>query len=387
MMKKISNNKLDESILNWPIYMQRALDLACNVLNTTPNPRVGCVLVKGDRVVGEGWHVAAGEDHAEIMALKQAGANAESALAFVSLEPCAHVGRTGPCSSALIEAGVSKVIVASIDPNPEVAGQGVANLLDAGIEVIQLVDFDQVARQINPGYFKRRESGLPFVRCKLAMSLDGRTALANGESKWITGPAARADVQRLRAESSAIITGIETVLADDPSLNVRAEELDLDSAELARNEKALSQQPLRVVLDSKRRIPESAKILALPGDVKIFGAVAEDAKLAANVEYIASAKSGERVSLQFVLESLASDFSCTEVLVEAGPVLSTAFIQAGLVDELIVYIAPKLLGSDARALLNVAGLKSMSETVDFEISDASQLGGDIRLVLKPATVS
>lgn len=387
MMKKISNNKLDESILNWPIYMQRALDLACNVLNTTPNPRVGCVLVKGDRVVGEGWHVAAGEDHAEIMALKQAGANAESALAFVSLEPCAHVGRTGPCSSALIEAGVSKVIVASIDPNPEVAGQGVANLLDAGIEVIQLVDFDQVARQINPGYFKRRESGLPFVRCKLAMSLDGRTALANGESKWITGPAARADVQRLRAESSAIITGIETVLADDPFLNVRAEELDLDSAELARNGKALSQQPLRVVLDSKRRIPESAKILALPGDVKIFGAVAEDAKLAANVEYIASAKSGERVSLQFVLESLASDFSCTEVLVEAGPVLSTAFIQAGLVDELIVYIAPKLLGSDARALLNVAGLKSMSETVDFEISDASQLGGDIRLVLKPATVS
>lgn len=387
MMKKISNNKLDESILNWPIYMQRALDLACNVLNTTPNPRVGCVLVKGDRVVGEGWHVAAGEDHAEIMALKQAGANAESALAFVSLEPCAHVGRTGPCSSALIEAGVSKVIVASIDPNPEVAGQGVSNLLDAGIEVIQLVDFDQVARQINPGYFKRRESGLPFVRCKLAMSLDGRTALANGESKWITGPAARADVQRLRAESSAIITGIETVLADDPFLNVRAEELDLDSAELARNGKALSQQPLRVVLDSKRRIPESAKILALPGDVKIFGAVAEDAKLAANVEYIASAKSGERVSLQFVLESLASDFSCTEVLVEAGPVLSTAFIQAGLVDELIVYIAPKLLGSDARALLNVAGLKSMSETVDFEISDASQLGGDIRLVLKPATVS
>ena len=387
MMKKISNNELDESILNWPIYMQRALDLACNVLNTTPNPRVGCVLVKGDRVVGEGWHVAAGEDHAEIMALKQAGANAESSLAFVSLEPCAHVGRTGPCSSALIEAGVSKVIVASIDPNPEVAGQGVANLLDAGIEVIQLVDFDQVARQINPGYFKRRESGLPFVRCKLAMSLDGRTALANGESKWITGPAARADVQRLRAESSAIITGIETVLADDPSLNVRAEELDLDSAELARNEKALSQQPLRVVLDSKRRIPESAKILALPGDVKIFGAVAEDAKLAANVEYIASAKSGERVSLQFVLESLASDFSCTEVLVEAGPVLSTAFIQAGLVDELIVYIAPKLLGSDARALLNVAGLKSMSEPVDFEISDASQLGGDIRLVLKPATVS
>jgi len=210
MMKKISNNELDESILNWPIYMQRALDLACNVLNTTPNPRVGCVLVKGDRVVGEGWHVAAGEDHAEIMALKQAGANAESALAFVSLEPCAHVGRTGPCSSALIEAGVSKVIVASIDPNPEVAGQGVSNLLDAGIEVIQLVDFDQVARQINPGYFKRRESGLPFVRCKLAMSLDGRTALANGESKWITGPAARADVQRLRAESSAIITGIET---------------------------------------------------------------------------------------------------------------------------------------------------------------------------------
>ena len=384
-MKKISNDKLQPEILDWPVYMRRAIDLAGNAINTSPNPRVGCVLVINQEIVGEGWHVALGEAHAEVMALEQAGDRAKSSIAFVSLEPCSHTGRTGPCSDALIKAGVSQVVIACIDPNVEVAGKGVEKLIAAGIPVTQLTDFDSLARAVTPGYFKRREQGIPYVRCKLAMSLDGRTALANGESKWISGQQSRSDVQRLRAESSAVITGIETVLADDPSLNVRIGDLNLTQEDLARNEKALSKQPLRVILDSHLRTPTEAKILSLPGEVKVFSIDTPGTakNLASNVEYVQAAASGKRVSLHSVLESLASDFACTEVLVEAGATLSTAFIKAGLVDELIVYIAPKLLGSDARSLLNIAGIESMSDSLNFEITDLQQIDCDIRAVLKP----
>jgi diaminohydroxyphosphoribosylaminopyrimidine deaminase/5-amino-6-(5-phosphoribosylamino)uracil reductase len=384
-MKKISNDKLQPEILDWPVYMRRAIDLAGNAINTSPNPRVGCVLVINQEIVGEGWHVALGEAHAEVMALEQAGDRAKSSIAFVSLEPCSHTGRTGPCSDALIKAGVSQVVIACIDPNVEVAGKGVEKLIAAGIPVTQLTDFDSLARAVTPGYFKRREQGIPYVRCKLAMSLDGRTALANGESKWISGQQSRSDVQRLRAESSAVITGIETVLADDPSLNVRIGDLNLAQEDLARNEKALSKQPLRVILDSHLRTPTEAKILSLPGEVKVFSIDTPGTakNLASNVEYVQAAASGKRVSLHSVLESLASDFACTEVLVEAGATLSTAFIKAGLVDELIVYIAPKLLGSDARSLLNIAGIESMSDSLKFEITDLQQIDCDIRVVLKP----
>ena len=384
-MKKISNDKLQPEILDWPVYMRRAIDLAGNAINTSPNPRVGCVLVINQEIVGEGWHVALGEAHAEVMALEQAGDRAKSSIAFVSLEPCSHTGRTGPCSDALIKAGVSQVVIACIDPNVEVAGKGVEKLIAAGIPVTQLTDFDSLARAVTPGYFKRREQGIPYVRCKLAMSLDGRTALANGESKWISGQQSRSDVQRLRAESSAVITGIETVLADDPSLNVRIGDLNLAQEDFARNEKALSKQPLRVILDSHLRTPTEAKILSLPGEVKVFSIDTPGTakNLASNVEYVQAAASGKRVSLHSVLESLASDFACTEVLVEAGATLSTAFIKAGLVDELIVYIAPKLLGSDARSLLNIAGIESMSDSLNFEITDLQQIDCDIRAVLKP----
>lgn len=387
-MKKIRNDELEPEIIDWPVYMRRAIDLAGNAINTSPNPKVGCVLVKNEEIVGEGWHVAVGEAHAEVMALTQAGDQAKSSIAFVSLEPCSHTGRTGPCSDALINAGVSQVVIACIDPNPEVAGNGVERLLKAGIPVTQLVDFEPLARAVTPGYFKRREQGIPYVRCKLAMSLDGRTALANGESKWISGRQSRSDVQRLRAASGAVITGIETVLADDPSLNVRIDDMNLAQEEIARNELSLSKQPLRVILDSQLRTPDTAKILALPGDVKIFTISPPGAAKnpASNVEYLQTEASGKRVSLHSVLESLASDFACTEVLVEAGATLSTAFIQAGLVDELIVYIAPKLLGSDARSLLNIAGIESMSDSLDFEISDLRQIDCDIRVVLKPILI-
>ena len=384
-MKKIRNDELEPEFIDWPVYMRRAIDLARQAINTSSNPRVGCVLVTNQEIVGEGWHIAIGEDHAEIMALKQAGDRAASSIAFVSLEPCSHTGRTGPCSDALIHAGVSQVVIASIDPNPAVAGSGVEKLVAAGIPVTQLIDFDSLARAATPGYFKRREQGIPYVSCKLAMSLDGRTALANGQSKWISGPASRSDVQRLRAASGAVITGIETVLADDPSLNVRISDLNLHPEELARNELSLSTQPLRVILDSRLRTPDTAKILTLPGEVKVFTIEppAPGKNGASNVEYRQVAASGKRVSLHSVLESLASDFACAEVLVEAGPTLSTAFIKAGLVDELIVYIAPKLLGSDARSLLNLAGIESMSDSLNFEITDLRQIDRDIRVVLKP----
>ena len=384
-MKKIRNDELGPEFIDWPVYMRRAIDLARHAINTSSNPRVGCVLVTNQEIVGEGWHIAIGEDHAEIMALKQAGDRAASSIAFVSLEPCSHTGRTGPCSDALIHAGVSQVVIASIDPNPAVAGSGVEKLVAAGIPVTQLIDFDSLARAATPGYFKRREQGIPYVSCKLAMSLDGRTALANGQSKWISGPASRSDVQRLRAASGAVITGIETVLADDPSLNVRISDLNLHPEELARNELSLSTQPLRVILDSRLRTPDTAKILTLPGEVKVFSIEppAPDKNRASNVTYRQVAASGKRVSLHSVLDSLAADFACAEVLVEAGPTLSTAFIKAGLVDELIVYIAPKLLGSDARSLLNIAGIESMSDSLNFEITDLRQVDRDIRVVLKP----
>jgi len=384
-MKKIRNDELEPEFIDWPVYMRRAIDLARQAINTSSNPRVGCVLVTNQEIVGEGWHIAIGEDHAEIMALKQAGDRSASSIAFVSLEPCSHTGRTGPCSDALIHAGVSQVVIASIDPNPAVAGSGVEKLVAAGIPVTQLIDFDSLARAATPGYFKRREQGIPYVRCKLAMSLDGRTALANGRSKWISGPASRSDVQRLRAASGAVITGIETVLADDPSLNVRISDLNLHPEELARNELSLSTQPLRVILDSRLRTPDTAKILTLPGEVKVFSIEppAPDKNRASNVTYRQVAASGKRVSLHSVLDSLAADFACAEVLVEAGPTLSTAFIKAGLVDELIVYIAPKLLGSDARSLLNIAGIESMSDSLNFVITDLRQIDRDIRVVLKP----
>lgn len=364
--------------------MQRAIDLAESVWTATPNPRVGCVLTKDGEVVGEGWHSAAGQAHAEIAALHHAGEKANAATAFVSLEPCAHTGRTGPCSEALIHAGVARVVIATLDTNPQVAGKGVLQLEQAGIEVCHLADFDQQARAVNPGYFKRLEQGLPYVRMKLAMSLDGRTALANGESKWITSAAARSDVQRLRASVSAVITGINTVLTDDPSLNVRREDLVENSEVLEANSGGLNRQPLRVVVDSQLRTPGTARIVTCDGEVKIY---TKDAKrtgknIASNVEIVGVASSAGGVNLRSVLESLASDFACNEVMIEAGSTLSGAFIAAGLVDELVVYIAPKILGSDARPLLELAGLQSLAHSIEFTIGDVRQVGDDIRVTLK-----
>ena len=382
-MKTLENLQKDKSVLEWPVYMRRAIDLAGIVLSATPNPRVGCVIINAGEIVSEGWHAAAGLAHAEVMAIEKAGELAQGGIAFVSLEPCSFTGRTGPCSQALIEAGLSTVVIAGLDPDARVSGSGVKQLEDAGIEVFHLPEFEPQAQDLNRGYFKRHTAGLPFVRLKLAMSLDGRTALASGESKWITSSAARSDVQRIRASSSVILTGVNTVIDDDPTLNVRTEDLSLDEEELNLNQDCLAQQPMRVILDSQLQTPGTARILAATGQVKIFttSSGSHPNNLADNVEIVQVAQEEKGVELESVLESLASQFACNDVLVEAGPTLSGSFIEKNLVDELIVYVAPKILGSDAKPLLEISGLSSLAEATQLEIKEVTEIGKDIKAIL------
>lgn len=362
-------------------HMARALQLAERGRYTTdPNPRVGCVIVRDGQVVGEGWHRRAGELHAERLALAAAGGAARGATAYVTLEPCAHHGRTPPCATGLIDAGVARVVAAMSDPNPLVAGKGLAMLREAGI-VTELGLLEEDAAALNPGFLKRMREGRPYVRCKLAMSLDGRTAMASGESKWITGEAARLDVQRLRAGSSAIVTGVNTVLADDPSLNVR-----LDPAQLPGVEHAdYLRQPMRVVLDTRLRTPPRARLLSLPGQTLVVcgeGASAEaEAELReAGADVLRLPQLGGRIDLPRLFQALAGR-AVNEVLIESGPTLSGAALAAGVVDELIVYVAPHLMGHAARAMVNLPGLEHMEERLALRFCDCRRVGDDLRLTL------
>lgn len=362
-------------------WMSRALMLAeRGVYTTEPNPRVGCVLVADGRIVGEGWHVRAGEGHAEVNALAQAGNLARGATAYVTLEPCSHFGRTPPCADALVKAGVSRVVAAMQDPNPQVAGNGLNRLREAGIEV-DCGLLEAQAQALNPGFIKRMQQGLPWVRVKLAMSLDGRTAMASGESKWITGPAARADVQRLRARSGAVVSGADSVLLDDSALTVRAAELGLPADEAAA---AAERQPLRVLIDSLRRVPLDQRFFRETGPTLVISTSAEQAAddyRAAGSELLAVPGADGKVDLHAVLQTLA-ERGCNEVLVEAGAGLSGAFWRAGLVDELIVYMAPRLLGSQARPLMQLP-FESMSEAMDVAIVDMRAIGQDWRITARP----
>ncbi len=353
-------------------YMARALMLARRGLYTTdPNPRVGCVVVSDGAIVGEGWHERAGEPHAEINALNQAGNKARGATVYVTLEPCCHTGRTPPCSDALIEAGVSRVVAAMEDPNPQVAGQGLKALRDAGISVESGV-LEEQAQQLNPGFVSRMRNRRPYVRAKLAVSLDGRTAMASGESKWITGDAARADVQRLRARSSAIITGSGTVLADNPSLNVR----DLQ----------IGRQPLRVIVDGNLSTPESSRLFKLEGQ-SLVATASEDADqvevlVNAGAEVICLPSGADRVDLPALMQHLAAQ-EVNEVLVEAGSVLNGSLLSAQLVDELIVYIAPYIMGSNAKGMFSIPGLENMSDRMSLDIKDIRAVGNDWRITAHP----
>jgi len=364
-------------------YMAHALRLAQRGLFTTdPNPRVGCVLVREGQVVGEGWHRKAGEPHAERFALEQAGASARGATAYVTLEPCAHQGRTPPCTDGLIEAGVARVVAAMTDPNPRVAGKGLIRLAEAGIETA-LGLLETEAARLNPGFLQRMRHGRPFVRCKMAMSLDGRTAMANGESRWITGEAARRDVQLLRARSSAVMTGIGTVLVDDPSLNLRLPADALHGVGHA----DYFRQPLRVVLDTHLRTPPHSRLLALPGDCLILcGAMtvseAEPALVATGAEVIRLPLLGERLDLERVLDVLA-DRGVNELHVESGPTLSGSLLRSGLVDEMVIYMAPHLMGDAARGLVCLPGLEQMDQRIELRLCDLRQVGRDLRLTYQP----
>ena len=348
-------------------YMAKALACAAKGCYTTdPNPRVGCVLVKNNRMIAEGWHKKAGEGHAEVEALKKT-TEAEGSTAYVTLEPCCHQGKTPACSEALIKAKVARVVIAMQDPNPLVAGKGIKKLQQAGLIVCCGV-LEQDAKVLNKGFIKRMEQGLPFIQSKLAMSLDGRTAMASGESKWITGVDARQDVQRLRAASSVILTGINTVLEDNPSLNVRLDEPAL--------------QPIRVVLDSRLQMPITAKMVALAGECWILSCSDDDVKKQALESvgfkvYSLPEKKG-RLDLKQVFLFLAKQ-QVNQVLIEAGGILNGALLETRLVDEWVVYMAPVILGDQARGLFHLPKLQTMVDKKQLTLQNIRQIGKDIKL--------
>jgi diaminohydroxyphosphoribosylaminopyrimidine deaminase/5-amino-6-(5-phosphoribosylamino)uracil reductase len=354
-------------------HMARALELARAGLHTThPNPRVGCVIVRDGTVVGEGFHERAGGPHAEIAALAQAGERARGADVYVTLEPCCHTGRTGPCTEALKAAGVGRVIAAMQDPNPQVAGQGLAALRAAGIAAEAGLQAEE-ATALNRGFVSRMTRGRPFVTLKLAMSLDGRTAMGSGESRWITGDAARADAHRLRAEAGAVMTSVDTVLADDPELTVRLV--------------PTARQPDRIVLDTQLRAPLDARVW--DGAARRIAITVRppadrvEALRARGVEVALVATTRDsRVDLAAALATLGR-MAINEVLVESGPRLAGALFQARLVDELVLYVAPSLLGSDARALAQMPGLDRLDQRVRMRFTDTRQVGADLRITAVP----
>lgn len=356
-------------------FMARALELARHgIYSTPPNPAVGCVVARWGQVVGEGFHERAGEPHAEVVALHDAGHAARGATAYVTLEPCSHHGRTPPCTDALIAAGVARVVAAVRDPNPRVDGSGFAILERAGIATAHGLLAGEAA-EINRGFVRRMTGGRPWVTLKLGASLDGRTALADGTSKWITGEKSRADVQRLRARASAVVTGSGTVLADDPMLTVRDPDIEMRG-----------RRPLKVVLDSELRTPVNAQVLCFGHSTLILtrdgdSSAAEALRqTGARVETVESAAGG--LDLAAVLRRLA-ELECNEVLVEAGPTLAGAFVHAGLVDEIVVYMAPVVLGPAARGLFNLPQLERMCDRCEFEWRGVEHVGDDLRLTLRP----
>lgn len=350
--------------------MAQALRLAERGLYTaTPNPRVGCVIVREGSVVGEGWHERAGEPHAEIHALQQAGDQSRGATVYVTLEPCSHHGRTPPCADALVKAGVARVVVAMQDPNPLVSGAGLKILADAGIQV-ECGLLEQAASDLNIGFVSRMRRGRPWLRLKVAATLDGKTALSNGVSQWITGPDARRDAHRWRARSCAMLTGIGTVLADDPSFNVR----DIET----------SRQPLKVVVDANLSMPLDAKMLSGAPLLVATGCDEEDriqALREAGVEVLVLPALHGQIDLARLMHELGQR-GCNEITVEAGKVLNGALLQAGVVDELVFYLAPMLFGDKARGIFGLPDIESMDQRQELDIRDLRMVGQDMRIVAR-----
>lgn len=352
-------------------WMARALELAeRGLFTTTPNPRVGCVIVRDGAIVGEGWHLRAGEPHAEVHALAMAGEKARGATAYVTLEPCSHHGRTPPCADALVKAGVARVVAAMEDPNPLVAGRGLARLSDAGIETLAGVQENE-ARELNIGFISRMTRGRPWLRLKAAATLDGKTALNNGVSQWITGDDARRDAHRWRARSCAVLTGIGTVRDDDPQLNVRAIPTE--------------RQPLRIVVDARLETPLNARILD-GGRVLVAGAIQDDERIAAlqrrGADVLILPNKGGKVDLPALMTELGRR-GINEVLAESGFKLNGSLLREGCVDELILYLAPALAGDDARGLFNLPALSSLADKRELAFRDVRQIGRDLRIIARP----
>ncbi len=354
-------------------FMARALRLARNgIYSAHPNPRVGCVLVFEGNVVGEGWHRKAGEAHAEVVALNDAGESAKGATAYVTLEPCAHQGKTAPCSGALIESGIAEVVVAMQDPFQKVNGEGLTSLRQAGIGVRVGLMHDE-ATLLNEGFVYRMTQHRPFVRLKSAVSFDGCTAMENGESQWITGAEARADVQRLRASSGAVLTGIGTVLVDDPSLTVREKGLVSEGM-----------QPLRVILDNSLRMPLSARMLTLPGHTTVF--CIDDSNRVALEDAGASIhvvpERNNNTDLEAVLHELA-DLEINDVLAEAGHTLAGSLLESGFVDELVIYQSPHIMGSQTHGMFTTPARQHMDHRMQLDIVDVRRVGLDTKITARP----
>jgi len=370
-------------------FMARAIQLAEKGKYTThPNPRVGCVIVKDNQIVGEGFHQKAGEPHAEINAINSATASSvtaslQGATVYVTLEPCSHTGKTPPCANTLIQQKIKRVVIGMQDPNPEVAGKGIQKLRDAGLAV-EVGVLENQAELLNPGFIKRMKKGLPWVRIKLAMSIDGRTAMASGESQWITGSAARNDVQRLRAMADAIMTGSGTLLQDDPSLNVRT---SAEALGISNELKDKLKQPLCVLLDSQLQISPNAKMLGFDNRKTLIYTNSENDSKKEQLEktgakVITLSNDTERLSLKDVLQDLAKQ-QINEIHVEAGATLCGALLEQQLVDEIIIFMAPTLMGSNARGLFNLPELNQMKDKFDIKIEDIRAIGNDWRITMKP----
>ncbi|MCK5718489.1 MAG: bifunctional diaminohydroxyphosphoribosylaminopyrimidine deaminase/5-amino-6-(5-phosphoribosylamino)uracil reductase RibD [Thiomargarita sp.] len=367
-------------------YMSHALRLAKRGLwSTDPNPRVGCVIVNAGKIIGEGWHQIAGESHAEIYALEMAKEQAAGATCYVTLEPCCYHGRTPPCTDALIKAGITRVVIATTDPNPLVSKKGIEQLMKANIAVDTGI-LSQEAEELNKGFFMRMRYNRPYIRCKLAMSLDAKTAMSSGESKWITSQEARSDVQCFRARSSAIMVGAGTVLADDPQLTVRENELP---CELYSSNKAKEiKQPLRVVIDTFLSMKTDARMLSLSGQTVIFTSSNNTTikktleKTGAHV--IACSEPEKRVDLKTVCHTLAEKYEVNELQIEAGANLSGAMLRAGLIDEMVIYMAPTLMGSKARGLFNLPDIEYMNQQIPLKIDNITAIGQDWRIIAHPA---
>ncbi|MFC1236025.1 bifunctional diaminohydroxyphosphoribosylaminopyrimidine deaminase/5-amino-6-(5-phosphoribosylamino)uracil reductase RibD [Vibrio sp. F74] len=356
--------------------MSRAIELAKKGLYTTaPNPNVGCVIVLDGEIVGEGFHYKAGEPHAEVFALREAQDKAQGATAYVTLEPCSHYGRTPPCAEALVKAKVAKVICAMQDPNPQVAGRGIKILQDAGIEVqVGLLEADSMA--LNPAFIKQMQTGMPFVQLKLAASLDGKTALKNGVSQWITSPEARKDVQSYRAKAGAVLSTSKTVIDDNASLNVRWD--DLPKAIQNTYPQEDLRQPIRVILDRGLALTKSLKLFQSDGEIVQILACDSGSSLDSNGLSVVLKEA--QLDLEMVLKQLNKQHQVNHIWVEAGATLAASFIKQNLVDELIIYLAPKLMGTDGRGLINMLGLESMEQAINLDIKDIRMVGSDIRVI-------